>query len=222
MGRKTTISIGQIFGRLTVIGEVKNHKPGKLKFKCRCECGVEKEIYACHLNRGTTVSCGCYKNENIRKRSLKHGYTCNDSSTRNIYLMWNGMLSRCFSVKNKNYKNYGARGITVCEEWKDIHKFVEWVLNNGYNEGLTLDRIDNNGNYQPDNCKFSSYNEQNSNKRNNRKGIGIRLDKSRGTYIARLVVKGKRVLEKRCKTYEEALQVRKDAEIKHNIYINDN
>lgn len=164
---------GQKFGRLTVIKR-EGLKYGGSAWLCKCDCGNVKIIALQHLRHGTK-SCGCLSKEiasergkksKIGDRSRKHG----DFGTK-LYGIWAGMKRRCYNPRTKYYKDYGGRGITVCDEWKnDYSKFKEWALANGYQEGLSIERIDVNKGYSPDNCKFITINEQNSNKR-----ISIRL-----------------------------------------------
>ena len=155
---------GMVFGRLTVMERDLSDKK-VTRWLCRCECGTIKSICAASLKSGSTVSCGCWSRENTRNRSLKHG----DTNTR-LYSIWRGMKKRCYQTTSYGYKNYGGRGILVCDEWKDSYEtFKKWALQNGYREDLTLDRIDNDGHYEPSNCRFSTYLEQENNRRSNRK-----------------------------------------------------
>lgn len=128
---------------------------GKSKWKCKCSCGNVKSVVAATLKNESSTNCGC--------RKIKHGY----EGTK-VYRLWSYMKERCESPKHKSYKSYGGKGIKVCDEWKEAKTFIEWCLNNGYKEGLTLDRIDYNGNYEPSNCRFITNLEQQRNKSNNR------------------------------------------------------
>ena len=148
---------GQKFGRLTVIKLVGKYKNGDKVWKCKCDCGNIKNVSSSNL-KGKTKSCGCLK----RELEVKHNMT----GTK-LYNVWTHMKVRCFNPKDKYYKDYGGRGITVCDEWKDdFLAFCDWSMVNGYKEGLTIERKNNNGNYSPDNCAWITSKEQQRNKRN--------------------------------------------------------
>ncbi len=167
--RKKIDLTGQRFGSLTVIqkDESRNYKSGCTAWLCICDCGEQKIARSDKLRNGKTKSCGCLVAELFHpsKTRLFH-----PSKTR-LYYVWNGMKARCNSVNNPNYPNYGARGITVCDEWKNnFQAFYEWAIVNGYDENAprgqcTIDRIDNDKGYSPDNCRWVDMNVQNRNRR---------------------------------------------------------
>lgn len=155
--------IGKKFGRLTVLSECeKRAKNGKIRYKCQCDCGNITEVMGENLRRGITKSCGCLLKEITSKRSITHGKT----NTR-IYAIWYHMKARCYNSNEHRYKDYGRRGINICDEWKDNFKaFYDWSMLNGYNDTLTIDRIDVDGNYEPNNCRWLTLKQQQENKRN--------------------------------------------------------
>ena len=155
--------VGNKYGRLTVVsyaGKLGAHNA----WNCVCECGKTKVVSVTSLHKGATQSCGCLHNELLAKRSSK--YSVHD---RRLYHSWKAMLRRCEDEKNKYFYNYGGRGIKVCDEWHDFETFAKWAIGHGYSNELTIDRIDNNGDYNPYNCRWSTKIEQENNKRTNRK-----------------------------------------------------
>ena len=159
---------GSVFGRWTVIEKAESRKRMAV-WKCRCECGTEKEVYQKHLLSGASTSCGCIRNEQASKRmkesnpaEIKH----NMHHTR-LYGKWRNMKHRCHNPNDRNYRYYGGKGIKVCDEWQEFIPFMEWALKNGYNEGLSIDRIDFDGNYEPKNCRWLTIQKQQYNKSNN-------------------------------------------------------
>lgn len=194
MGKINDLS-GQKFNRLTVLkfAYIKNRCS---YFLCKCECGNEKIIRGSHIKSGAIKSCGCLSKENsiknARKMGLKYGkiygkilgfkygkinskYIAikkypdlfNNKDYKRLYKIYQHMIERCYDKNSIRYKDWGGRGIIVCDEWKnDFKVFFNWALNNGYKNNLTIDRINNNGNYEPNNCKWATIKEQNRNSRN--------------------------------------------------------
>lgn len=152
---------GQRFGRLTVIERTEKESKGQARWLCRCDCGNTAIVQSYDLRSGNTQSCGCQRKEHFTH--FVHGH-----SKERIYAIWKGMKSRCFNKNRKHYKDYGGRGITVCQEWKDdFESFYEWSIANGYSDDLSIDRINSDGNYEPSNCRWADGITQGNNKTNN-------------------------------------------------------
>lgn len=158
MGRKAIDLTGEQFERLLVIERVEN-KNSHTMWKCKCKCGNEIIANGTDLKRGKYKSCGCLRLEKVTKHSL---------SNTNLYYVWCCIKKRCCNINYKQYINYGGRGVTVCNEWlNDFTAFYNWAMSNGYKEGLSIDRIDVNGNYEPSNCRWVDMKTQQNNRRNN-------------------------------------------------------
>lgn len=155
----------QRFGRQVAIRPCGKNKWGNILWECRCDCGNVHVVSQGKLVQGKSKSCGCFAYDLHVKQLEKHGITTGGKPR--LLTIWNSMKARCFNTKEQGYKNYGARGITVCKEWLSFEVFYRWAIAHGYSEKLTLDRIDNNGNYTPQNCRFATLAEQSRNKRNN-------------------------------------------------------
>lgn len=162
--RKYFISEGNRFGRLTVLRlyRIKKSRGSELMAECKCDCGATCIATVTTLARGTKKSCGCLQRESVSSLSLKHGGV----GTR-LYREWKAMRSRCYYKKHQYFSDYGGRGIEVCEEWRTkFEPFRDWAIVNGYADNLSIDRIDPNGNYCPENCRWVTQKKQASNKRN--------------------------------------------------------
>jgi hypothetical protein len=163
MGKKMIpVKAGDVFERLKVL-EVLPVVKGHYMVKCLCVCGAEYVCRASGLASGHNKSCGCLHKDILKNGArLKHG-----KARSRFYKAWAGMIQRCENKNNDRYKDYGGRGITVCEEWHNFESFFNWAMNNGYSEGLQIDRIDNNGPYVPWNCRWVTITENSRNKRTN-------------------------------------------------------
>lgn len=161
---------GEKFGRLTVLERtddlIQPSGQHKTQWLCKCDCGNEITVTSSNL-KGSTKSCGCYRAEigyKAGKNCLSHG----KSNTR-IYHTWEAMKQRCYNPKSQYYKRYGGRGITICDKWlHDFQAFYDWAMSHGYADNLTIDRIDNNKGYSPDNCRWATNIQQHNNQSNNK------------------------------------------------------
>ena len=160
------------FGRLTVLGlhhKQQKYKPNgkpnghRIYYECLCDCGQTCIVLADHLVRHKIMSCGCLQKERAKLLNTKHGLR----NTR-LFRIWAGMVSRCTNPNHKKYGLWGGRGILLCKEWReDFVNFYNWSMNNGYKDNLSIDRIDVNGNYEPNNCRWATAKQQARNARTN-------------------------------------------------------
>ena len=151
---------GKRIGRYTVNRYVGNDKHGNALWECTCDCGTVKNVLGSTLRKGTVISCGCYHKEDLKKRLTTHNLT----HTR-IRGIWNCMKQRCYNKNHQAYKYYGGKGVTICDEWKNnFLPFYQWSMAHGYDDTLTIDRIDTTKGYDPTNCRWVSRKVQMNNR----------------------------------------------------------
>lgn len=204
--------IGKRFGKLLVVG-LNNADRRGASWLCRCDCGREVVLGTAHLlgtkSRRPNKSCGCAQKK-------QDGLTAKYSR---LYSIWQGMIDRCYKPHRINYYKYGEKGVTICDEWlQSFHSFLFWSLNNGYRDGLTIDRIDCSKPYGPDNCRWVDYYVQNQNKgldRRNKTGVTGVCHYGKNRYRAYITRKGKKVELWCFDTLQEAIEARKKAEAKY-------
>lgn len=164
---------GKRFGRQIALRPCGKNKYGNVLWLCKCDCGNQHIVASGKLVQGKSKSCGCYALE-IRSKSLeKHGIT--SGGKPRTFVIWNGMKARCLNPKSTSYPNYGGRGIRICDQWLNFENFHYWAISNGYRDDLEIDRIDNDGNYCPENCRWvtKEFNMSHQRKTRNIEILGI-------------------------------------------------
>lgn len=194
--KKSVLEIGRKYGRLTIVREVDPHilpcGQKKRKVLCECDCGKFIEVQLGDVRDGHTKSCGCLNKEEIVKRSTTHSL-----SKHPLYSVWESMKTRCFNKNRKQFKDYGGRGITVCDIWlNDFKSFCDFCIKNGWKKGLVIDRIKVNGNYEPENIRFIDDGLSARNTRllmaTNKSGYrGVSWSKSNKKWIAQISINNK-------------------------------
>lgn len=210
--KKRIVNNGDKFFKLTIVKELPVQNKHR-KFLCMCDCGTEVEVLLCNIKASNTTSCGCAHKE----ITTKHG-----QYKSRLYKTWQNMISRCHIKGSTCYDNYGARGIVVCNEWKkDFASFQLWAKDNGYEDNLQIDRIDNNGNYEPNNCRFVSNAENNAVGRKNPSSVnksgycGVCFDKTTNKWRAYIEIFKQRKELGYYETKEDAIEVRLFEEYEH-------
>lgn len=210
---------GQKFGKLTVIGIAQKH-PYKTKekvWKCQCECGNTAFVRGYSLRSGITRSCGCLSIETITQRSYGNDYgKTHGLAASRIYKNYYAMRARCYNPKNQNYSRYGGKGIKICDEWlNSFEAFYQWAINNGYADNKTIDRINPDGDYTPENCRFADASIQGFNRHtqsNNKTGHKGVCKSTNGKYRAYIKKNRKQIDLGRYETFDAAVQAREKAE----------
>lgn len=218
---KTDVKIGDKFYRWVVNGVPFDAGKSSYLVECICECGTVRNVLVKSLAYGKTQSCGCYRSSSVIDRTTRHNLTGSPE-----WVVWRSMKYRCTNPNVKGYENYGGRGITVCSRWlePDGKGFLNFLEDMGERpEGMTLDRIDVDGDYELSNCRWADKYTQayNTTKRESNKTgkTGVWFFKERNAFLAIITVKGKRIFLGQFKDLQEAIKAREDAELEYYGYI---
>lgn len=210
MGRIVDLS-GRTFGRLLVLGRDGAGVGGHVIWRCRCECGSTISAWGIALRRGATKSCGCLRSEVSRSANTTHGL-----SSSSEYHIWRTMLARCTNPKTSSYQHYGGKGVSVCPRWMSFENFYA-DMGARPSSGHSIDRIDNDGNYQPDNCRWATMSQQARNTRRQRND-GWCIEKVGGSYVVRVTpLGGVQTYIGSFRRRDDAVRAR-DAAVEHPIY----
>ena len=222
MGRHKDLT-GQIFGRLTVLRRVENiitkHKRSRIAYECQCTCGEHKIIQADNLLNNSTKSCGCLQKELIKNLNYKYGFSVKQQF-QPLYHIWKAMKQRCINPNAPRYKDYGGRGICLCKKWQsNPENFMIWSFIHGWKKGLQLDRINNDGDYEPKNCRFvtPSVNALNSRKKKNNTSGYTGIFRTKSSFLMTVQSNGLFFQKAGFKTKKEALNYRNDLIMEHNF-----
>ena len=167
MGKLIDLNPGTRFGRLVVLARAEN-KGSEVQWLCKCDCGTIVAVNGKSLRRGQTKSCGCIRDELTAERFTTHGATKSDKTNHDyrIYAIWRTMIDRCYNPHCTGYDRYGGRGIIVCAEWlHSFEAFRMWAKNNGYQENLSIDRLNGMEGYTPENCRWATPVQQTRNRK---------------------------------------------------------
>lgn len=211
---------GDVYGRLTVVAELPTGANYRRYFECRCVCGKTIRVSMTHLRTGHTISCGCYRIDNPVR--LTHGEAGKGQKRTKLYHVWDSMIQRCHNPNSSGYSKYGAKGITVCADWRgDYTTFASWAKRTGYLPGLTIERKDAYQGYSPANCIWVPTSEQGVSRRissrNSSGYVGVSYHSTKGKWIARITVDGARINVGEFASPEEADAARYAYMVNHKL-----